>query len=115
MAPASGAIFRAPQAGRDANVCDKSAKPAISSKNHLPTGISHTKMPPWRTHQKARAHSGACIGAANAIWRGTIGAPHAFLLHLPLPDSQLAERSGCRTGKSTLQSVIVAQKEPLRS
>jgi len=66
MAPASGAIFCAPQAGRDANVCDKSAKPAISGKNHLPTGISHTKMPPWRTHQKARAHSGGFL----AVHRG---------------------------------------------
>ena len=58
MAPVSGAIFRVPQADRDANVCDKSAKPAISGKNHLPTGISHTKMRLGCTHQEARAHWG---------------------------------------------------------
>src|SRR5437868_14253088 len=54
-------------------------------RNHLPTGISHTKMSPERTPQDAKAHWGnscSTSGAANAIWRGTDSAPRVFLLRL---------------------------------
>ena len=115
MAPVSGAI----------SVCRKRSTMSTSAtnqpnrqspvRNHLPTGISHTKMSPERTPQDAKAHWGIL-----AVHRGRPTRSGVEQTVHPAPsccdcfftDPQLVERSGCLTGRSILQfqSVIAAEK-----
>jgi hypothetical protein len=83
----------------------------------LPTGISHTKMEPSRSRMKRGALGGRPLrdGDRQPDWRWNRGASHDFPL-LPMVNSPLAERSGCRASGPLLQlqPMIVRRRQPPR-
>src|SRR5437762_1715424 len=106
MAPDSGAIFCLRQAAGFTNVCDKSARTAIHGNYGFASWhIAYKNTSSVRTRKiKLRALWGTALryGDRRPDREWNMGASHDFPM-LRIANSQLAERSGCRTNGPHLQ------------